>query len=941
MASTGVELMTAWVRLVPTFQDVTENTVKAFAPAQKAAEKEGDKSGKGFSKKAAAGIAAGAITVGAVAAFKGLYEVGEIFDDVTDTIRVGTGAQGEALDGLVENAKNVGKNVPASFEKIGPTIADLNTRFGMTGSTLETVASQYLEAGRILGEDVDIGKTSAAFSAFKITGDDVSGAMDTLFQVSQATGVGMNDLASGAQAVAPALQTLGFGFEDSIALIGSLDKAGMNSSAVMASMSKGMVTLAKDGEQPADAFKRVVGELEGFVKTGDTAAALDLASSVFGTKGAAQFIGALESGALNMGDLMEATGATGDTILGVGEETMDFAEQWQLLMNNALVAIEPLASAVFGAVGDGLKAVMPMLQDLGTWLSENPVMLKIAAGFITALGVAFVGLTVATWAMNTALLANPITWIVIAIIALIAAVVALVMNWEHVVAFVTEIWGKFMDWLRGTMDAFVVWWNGLWAKVGQFFSGIWTNIKNWFKAGIDWILSTGRSWGAGISSWWNGLWSGLGAFFGNVWTGVKATFQVLIDWFKKKPVEAFEAARDAIGDAWAGIQELAKKPVRFVIDTVINGLISTINLIPGVNLSKIALPKGFARGGILPGMSSMAQGDDQLIMARRGEGMMVSEALRTGRDRSAFLAANAMGRSGVGFADMLQGLARGGLVNPLPRGSYSVSQPYHAGHNGIDLAAPGGTKIYAAADGVVGLASTVPMGGKEVQIQHANGLATRYSHMSRFATMPGQVVRQGNVIGYVGSTGMSTGDHLHYMVHNPGTGPMGYGNHVNPAPYMGLFGKDLGEAGGAQSLLDGLVDFATSKIKSAFPEGGMWVDAAGGLAKDAARKMAKAFNPFASADGHTKPTLFDDGGYLPPGISLVNNKTGRPEPVTTADRWDALMESIATGGSGGDGPTVVEIYDVNGVLIGTMDGRVRKALSGVSSGRMNAELGVR
>lgn len=100
--------------------------------------------------KAIPGWMGAAVATGVAVAGTALYKIGETFDDVTDTIRVGTGATGEALDGLVQSAKNVGTRVPADFSKIGPTIADLNTRLGLSGDTLETVASQYLEAGRIL-----------------------------------------------------------------------------------------------------------------------------------------------------------------------------------------------------------------------------------------------------------------------------------------------------------------------------------------------------------------------------------------------------------------------------------------------------------------------------------------------------------------------------------------------------------------------------------------------------------------------------------------------------------------------------------------------------------------------------------------------------------------------------------------------------------------------
>ncbi|QTV79489.1 phage tail tape measure protein [Microbacterium sp. NIBRBAC000506063] len=249
-----MELATAWVRLVPSVEGVTDSVTKAFAPGQKAAEDAGGRAGAGWSSKVKGAIGVAAIVAGVVTTFKKLYEVGAVFDDVTDTIRIGTGAQGEALDGLVDVAKNVGRNVPVEFDKIGPVVADLNTRLGLTGDTLQTVSAQYLEAGRILGEDVDIKKTTAAFSAFRIEGEQVESAMDTLFQVSQATGVGINELATNTANAAPMVQNLGFTFEDTAALIGTLDKAGLNANKMLTTLGPGLVNMSKDGEQPAEVF---------------------------------------------------------------------------------------------------------------------------------------------------------------------------------------------------------------------------------------------------------------------------------------------------------------------------------------------------------------------------------------------------------------------------------------------------------------------------------------------------------------------------------------------------------------------------------------------------------------------------------------------------------------------------------------------------------------
>ncbi|WP_051617052.1 M23 family metallopeptidase [Desulfonatronovibrio hydrogenovorans] len=101
---------------------------------------------------------------------------------------------------------------------------------------------------------------------------------------------------------------------------------------------------------------------------------------------------------------------------------------------------------------------------------------------------------------------------------------------------------------------------------------------------------------------------------------------------------------------------------------------------------------------------------------------------------------------------------------------------YSRMHQGLDFAAPTGTPIMAAGDGVVEFAGRRGNYGNVVTIRHPNEYQTLYAHMSRFASgiRSGARVRQGETIGYVGATGMATGPHLHYEVHHRGS-------HVNPA----------------------------------------------------------------------------------------------------------------------------------------------------------------
>jgi murein DD-endopeptidase MepM/ murein hydrolase activator NlpD len=85
-------------------------------------------------------------------------------------------------------------------------------------------------------------------------------------------------------------------------------------------------------------------------------------------------------------------------------------------------------------------------------------------------------------------------------------------------------------------------------------------------------------------------------------------------------------------------------------------------------------------------------------------------------------------------------------------------------HQGIDISTEKGQPVYATADGEIESASFVGDYGNLVVIQHGFGLTTRYGHLSGFAVKPGQAIKRGQVIGYVGATGRATGSHVHYEI---------------------------------------------------------------------------------------------------------------------------------------------------------------------------------
>lgn len=133
------------------------------------------------------------------------------------------------------------------------------------------------------------------------------------------------------------------------------------------------------------------------------------------------------------------------------------------------------------------------------------------------------------------------------------------------------------------------------------------------------------------------------------------------------------------------------------------------------------------------------------------------------------------GRSGWYDANSLSQISSSALAWPVSAritSSFGMRRHpilgYARMHKGMDFGARWGSPIVASADGVVARAGWAGGYGQQVRINHASGIATSYSHMSRMVVSPGSAVRQGQVIGYVGTTGLSTGAHLHYETYRNG-----------------------------------------------------------------------------------------------------------------------------------------------------------------------------
>lgn len=375
----GINVANAYVQIMPSMQGAESSIQEVLAPAMESAgEASGGLLGNGILAKLRGLGPKFAAIGGTIVAALGAAKIGETllgiggeFDAMSDAIAIATGASGAELAELGDVARDVATTIPVSFEEAGAMVGDISTRMALAGDELEAVVSRAAAAGSMLDGAINLDSLTGALNIFNIAGEDAAESMDYLWGVSQNTGIGFDQLTGILESSGPTLQNLGFSFEETANMAGLLDKAGIDASGTMSRMSKALATLAEPGEDAAEAYQRVVAEIGGFIEAGDTAAAIDLASQVFGTRAASQFVGAVQSGALAMEDLQDMSLGAGEGIIGTFEATADWPERWELIKNKAAAALEPMGGALMDGVTSAFEKISEAMDELDPAIFET------------------------------------------------------------------------------------------------------------------------------------------------------------------------------------------------------------------------------------------------------------------------------------------------------------------------------------------------------------------------------------------------------------------------------------------------------------------------------------------------------------------------------------------------------------------------------------------
>lgn len=485
------------------------------------------------------------------------------------------------------------------------------------------------------------------------------------------------------------------------------------------------------------------------------------------------------------------------------------AAMW--LWNNVM---QPAWTGIKVAIAIAVTAVMTYI-DLLKWYFENVIAPVATWLWKTILEPAWNGIkaaigAVVDWFQNTAWPALKTAWDAVAAAATWLWKSVLKPAWEGIQAAISAV----VTWFRDTA------WPALKRVIDFIVAGfrfyrdavkaVWAFVKDRVIAPVvAWFRDT--VWGGIISPTLEAIKRGFNVMrdsLKNAWNFVKnSVIAPVANWFRDtiKPLfdratggieDAFNTLKSSIKKAWNAIRDTAKTPVKFVVEKIINdAIIGNYNQVAGTfgldEIADVKLPAGWARGGILPGYRPMGAGDDRLTPMRSGEGVLVSEGLRDGASRRAFLGANEAAKRGKSFAEYVQGYAGGGIVLGRP---FSGSTPQGDGfgarggaHKGIDWPLAAGTPLAAVAAGTAQRTYNSAAGNK-LNLNIGNGLVAGYHHLSRYAVASGAQVGKGSTVGYVGNTGRSSGPHLHFSLKRNG-------KYVDPAPYLGAGGEG-GEGGG-------------------------------------------------------------------------------------------------------------------------------------------------
>lgn len=522
------------------------------------------KSLDGLGKAMTKSVTAPIVAVGALST-KAWKEV----DEALDTIATKTGATGKDMEAFEGTFKNLANKVPADLQEIGDAVGEVNTQFGLTGKALEDASEYMIKFAKINGQDISQASIQAkqAMSALGVEGKDLDKVLDAVTKTAQDTGQGTDKLFDALVRGAPQLKSLKLDFAQATALMGNLEKSGIDTGKTMSYMSKAQVAFAKDGKGLSEGLKDLQKQLDG---AGSDTEKLNIASKYFGTKGATFMLDAINRGALDFKSFANAAELAKGSVSATFDETLDPIDNFKKLFNGLKMAGAELFDASAGIWGPLLEKAIGKVQKLTDWFTNlsdtqkqnivkwlgmaaaiGPIILGFGkvftlagkvnfklfdfakavgkAGGITkwfgqsGFGIMFksfgkFGKVLGKGALGLGKFViglGPVGW---AIMVVVAAIVLLIANWKKVKPVVTKVINAVVQ----SFNHFKEVAGNVFNHIVEVIKGFIEGAKNLFNSIISFI--TGTFLGA-----WNSAWTGVVGAFKTIFGGVKSFVKTVMN----------------------------------------------------------------------------------------------------------------------------------------------------------------------------------------------------------------------------------------------------------------------------------------------------------------------------------------------------------------------------------------------------------------------------
>ena len=556
-----------------------------------------------------AGIADKLMEIGQAA-----YDMAAEFDDASAAIVEGTGASGEALDDLNESAQGAFgalANSDGSINAVASTLAELNTRFGLSGDAAEEATVKFENFADHTGTDgvKAVDSIADVMHRWGMDINDLDPLLDDLTTANQSCQMSVDDLTGYLASNSTQFQELGYSSDEALAMLISLSDGGANVSTVMSGLTKGIANLSGETDDVPGAFQAAVEAIKnsGSVsealqqQVGDTGKTVE---EVFGKKAAQELATNIQNGSFAVDEWTTTLQNNDGALQSTTENATTMSDSWQQAVNNVQMA---LMSTFAPAIQSVVTAVSGVITQVAQFVQQSPMAQAMIVGIATALGILAAALgisaiiTMVTKAfalLNTTMLANPVFLVVAAIAALVAGLIYAWNNCEtfrntvtavfnvvrtFVVNAVTTIQKKVTEVFNKIRTTITTVMNGIKSKITSIWNGIkstTTNVWNGIKSGISNAINGAKN---TVTSVMNGIKSKVTS----VWNGIKSTVSNVVNGVKSTISSGFNAAKSTVSNIFGSI----KDKIKSVMDGAKNAVSNAISAIKSKFHFSWSLPK--------------------------------------------------------------------------------------------------------------------------------------------------------------------------------------------------------------------------------------------------------------------------------------------------------------------------------------------------------------